>query len=30
MKRVASALFPLLVLFAVTAGAMAGFPWPRA
>jgi hypothetical protein len=30
MKRIAAALFALLVMFALTAASMAGFPWPRA
>jgi hypothetical protein len=30
MKRWASVLFPLFLLFALTAASMAGFPWPKA
>jgi hypothetical protein len=29
MKRIAASLFALLVIFAVTAAGMAGFPWPK-
>lgn len=29
MKRIAATLFALLVVFAVTAAGMAGFPWPK-
>lgn len=29
MKHLAASLFALLVVFAVTAAGMSGFPWPK-